>query len=239
VQAVVRAATSSVETITSKTTRSVEPLAAVAVDTATHALETATTVLPSGTQALLGPLVETVDGQAEKLAGSLIRPGAAALGDPVRTVTGVLAPVQTPGLPSAWDSGGPTAAPSLAPTASATPGRGAARNGPARLLSPGDGSSAGAWSRSTAPPAWPIARSPATTPNGVGAVRPGSPPAAPRSGAPAAPPFSPGSSAGFSAAFAVLAGLLALALAALLGRLLPWSDTIRPLALVSPPERPG
>jgi hypothetical protein len=57
--------------------------------------------------------------------------------------------------------------------------------------------------------------------------------------APTAPGSALGSSTGLSAAFAVLAGLFALALAAFLGRLLPWSDTIRPLAFVLPPERPG
>jgi hypothetical protein len=67
----------------------------------------------------------------------------------------------------------------------------------------------------------------------------GAPPAPSLPTAPTAPGSALGSSTGFSAAFAVLAGLFALALAALLGRLLPWSDAIRPLAFVLPPERPG
>jgi len=208
-QPVVRAATSTdgkVATAASRTTRSVEPLASAAVGAATQALESGTTALPSEIRALLGPLVETVDGQAEEL---------------VRSIVGAAGPAAstTPGR--------------------TTLGRTAARHGPAR---PGDATSGEAWPSPGAPLGGPISAWSGTTPPTPtgGAVDPGMQPAAPQRGAPAAPPFSVGSSAaGFSAALAVLAGLLALALAARFGWLLPWSDTIRPLALVSPPERPG
>lgn len=208
-QPVVRAATSTdgkVATAASRTNRSVEPLASAAVGAATQALESGTTALPSETRALLGPLVEPVDGQAEELVRSLVGPAA----------------------PAASTTPGRT-----------TPGRTAARHGPAR---PGDATLGEAWPSPGALLGGPISAWSGTTRPTLtgGAVDPGSQPATPQRGAPAAPPFSVGSSAaGFSAALAVLAGLLALALAARLGWLLPWSDTIRPLALVAPPERPG
>jgi len=67
-----RRAASRVDTVASRATRSVEPLAAAATRSVTDTLRTATAVLPSETQALLGPLVETIDGQAEELTGSLL-----------------------------------------------------------------------------------------------------------------------------------------------------------------------
>jgi hypothetical protein len=60
-----------------------------------------------------------------------------------------------------------------------------------------------------------------------------------RSILPAAPFSASGAGAGFAPALAVLTAFLAFALAASIGRLVPWSDAVRPLAYASPPERPG
>lgn len=235
---VVRAAASTVDTVASQATRPVEPLAAVAVDTVTDTLQATTTALPSETQALLGPLVETIDGQAEELTGSLLDSGAG-LGGTVRAVTGALAPSQGTLQTSSqvWDGGessGYAQTEASAQAASGPAARTPAPRGAMPLVAmAGDGAS-------LAPP---LLTAPATASDGVRPARqasaPGSPPAPSQPNAPASPASALGSSTGFSAASAVLAGLIALVLSALLGRLLPWSDTIRPLAFVSPPERPG
>lgn len=210
-----KAVTSTAKTVTSTATKAAAPLVKNATDTVTRTLESTTGALPSTTQTLLGPLVDTIDTRAEELLGPGATSGPPALGS-------------TP--PTAWSP-----EPNLMP---ATP---LSTEGPTR---PRTGSDSGKGLTGTArdwfspAPAWskPVSgATPAESPPERGYVPvPDGP-----TGAPAAP-FSAGAmGAGFSAALAVLAGLLAFALAASLGRLQLWSDLIRPLAFVSPPDRPG
>jgi hypothetical protein len=205
----------------------------------TRTLAATTAVLPFETQALLGPLVETIDGQAEELTGSLLGPAASGLGETVGALTGALTPSEGP-VPgsSAWGGGTGAGYPpgaEDAPVLAGAPARADAIRGLPPTADRGTAFAAPPYP--AGPPALPNAASEGARPAGeAGSV--GAPPAP---SLPTAPTFGSalGSSSGPSAAFAVLAGLFALALAAFLGRLLPWSDTIRPLAFVSPPERPG
>jgi hypothetical protein len=209
-----KAVTTTAKTVTSTATKAAAPLAKNAADTVTRTLESTTGALPSATQTLLGPLVDTIDTRAEELLGPGATSAPPALGS-------------TP--PAAWSPEELTAATPLStdgptrPRTGSDRGRGVA-GPPADWLSP-----APAWSGPVS------GATPAESPPERGHVPvPDGP-----TGAPAAP-FSAGAmGAGFSAALAVLAGLLAFALAASLGRLQLWSDLIRPLAFVSPPDRPG
>jgi hypothetical protein len=218
-----------------RATRSVEPLATRATRTVTRTLA----ALPSETQALLSPLVETIDGQAEELTGSLLGSTTTALGGTIGALTGVSSSSQGPwqGPPTALGGGTGGDLPPASGSTEAVLGASADRhasNGP-----PPAGSAAFA-----APP-YPAGApaAPATTSQGGrgadGSRSSEAPPMRSQPAVPTAPGSALGSSSGFSPAFAVLAGLFALALAAFLGRLLPWSDTLRPLAFVLPPERPG
>ena len=228
------AATSTVK----KATKSVAPVAQASEPVVREAASTVDTVASSETQALLGLLVETIDGHAEELTGWLLDSGTG-LGRTVRAVTGALASSQGTLQTSSqvWDGGessGYAQTDASVQVASATAARTPAPRGAMPLVAmAGDGAS-------LAPP---LLTAPATASDGVRPVRqastPGSPHAPPQPNAPASPASALGSPTGFSVASAVLAGLIALALSALLGRLLPWSDTIRPLGFVSPPERPG
>jgi len=206
------ATTTVTRTARSVSSRAEQTVARVATDTLTATLETATTALPSTTQALLGPLVETIDARAEELLGSPLPLGA--------TIAGA-------GL-----------VPEVFATGWATPGEAPARSVLGRPSLADDVGRTGSSPDVIQPsPAW----SPASG-GGIpaGSARDPGPPVAPgSSGGPAAPFSAFGSGAGFSAALAVLAGMLAFALAASLGRLMPWSDTVRPLAFISPPDRPG
>ena len=239
---VVRAAASTVDRVATRATRSVEPLATAATRAVTGTLRAANAALPTETQALLGPLVETVDAQAEELTGSLLGPTATGLGDTVRTVTGVLAPSQgsPPGPPGiAGGTPPPAEEPAQVAPGAVDPERTATRPGNRH------GTDRGAPLVQPPTPPAPLSLAAVTRPGERPAGETESPagfpaPPAPSSpAAPAAPGSGSASSTASSAALAVLAGLFALALASLLGRLLPWSDTIRPLAFVSPPERPG
>ena len=234
-----RPAASRVDTVASRATRSVEPLAAAATRSVTDMLRTATAVLPSETQALLGPLVEAIDGQAEELTGSLLASATISLSGTVSALTGALVPAQGSSQSSfqIWDGGGSSGyaqAEEPVPALSGTSARTRASGGMPPMPDRG---------AALATPPYPAAPPPAAISQGARLAgessSPGAPPASPQPNAPASPASALGSSTGFSAAFAVLAGLVALALSALVGRLLPWSDTIRPLAFVLPPERPG
>jgi hypothetical protein len=228
----VPAATSTVK----KATKSVAPVAQASEPVMREAASTVDTVASSETQALLGLLVETIDGHAEELTGWLLDSGTG-LGRTVRAVTGALASSQGTLQTSSqvWDGGessGYAQTEAATQAASGTAARTPAPRGAMPFVAvAGDGAS-------LAPP---LLTAPATASDGARPVRQAStsPHAPPQPNAPASPASALGSSTGFSAASAVLAGLIALALSALLGRLLPWSDTIRPLAFVSPPERPG
>ena len=205
-----KAVTDTAKTVTSTATKAVAPVARSAAKTVTRTLEFATGGLPSATQPLLGSLVDTVDAQAEKLLGPDSSLGTPPLGS-------------MPTLGSTPDAAEP--ATQLSTNAPSPP---ADRR--LLLVSPAPDqlvpqSAASGPSNGTAP---------------AGATRePGPVPVPDGSGAPVAPFSAGGAGAGFSAALAVLAGLLAFVLAASLGRLQLWSDLIRPLAFVSPPDRPG
>jgi hypothetical protein len=171
---------------------------------------------------LLGRIVESVDEQAEQLTGSLFPSG-----------------------PRGWSTApsahGTNESPAAEPAASSgsTSGPGAhsgRRAGPAsrgRALQP-----------APLPDALPTAGSfatPSSSEPAAGARAPATQLPPPGETRPAAPASAVGAGAGFggSPAVAALAGLVALALAALLGRLRSRPDLIRPLAFVSPPDRPG
>jgi hypothetical protein len=239
---VIGAATAAVGAVASQATGSVEPLATAAVGTVTGTLEAASTALPSETQALLGPLVATVDGQAEELAGSLLGPTATGLGETVRTVTGATPSVESSGdgvaVPWSPGDGGPGPMQEPVESASTTASRPAAGDGTPRVFPTGAGPALDAPWFPAATTSGPAAGSHGAD-AGADVGSPGAPPRPVQPNAPSAPTSAFGSSAGSSVASAVLAGLFALALGALLGRLLPWSDAIRPLAFVSPPDRPG
>jgi len=209
-----KAVTSTAKTVTSTATKAAAPLVKNATDTVTRTLESTTGALPSTTQTLLGPLVDTIDTRAEELLGPGATSGPPALGS----------------TPAVWS-----------PEPNLTPATPLSTDGPTR---PRTGSDSGKGPTGTASdwlspaPAWsePVS---AATPSGNPPQRGHVPAPDGPTGAPAAP-FSAGAmGTGFSAALAVLAGLLAFALAASLGRLQLWSDLIRPLAFVSPPDRPG
>jgi hypothetical protein len=226
----------SVDTAASQARRPVKRLAATPTDTVSQTLEVATAAVLSEAQALLGSLVETVGGRAEELTGSLLGSRSSPLDGAVNAVTSLLAPAEVLEQGSWGISGGgfvEGVSPPVAPRASARgPGTPSGRTGPAPVV--GDRSP-------IAPPIQLVTMTPepAAARRGGESSSPVAPPATPERSTPAAPASAFGSSTGLSAAFAVLAGLFALALSGFLGRLLPWSDTIRPLAFVLPPERPG
>jgi len=203
--------TRTAEAVTTRAARTVAPLAEGSVGTLTRTIEKTTSSLPSSTQTLLGPLVDTIDARAEELLGSTRIPALADAGE---------AP------PTGWMPA--TGETSAEPTPAGDPSR-------ARGARPGP--SGGVPDRLPPSSGWPAGQSGAAP---AGQARdPGPVPGPDRSGAPAAPFSAGGTGPGFSAALAVLAGLLAFALAASLGRRMPWSDLVRPLAFVSPPDRPG
>jgi hypothetical protein len=161
------------------------------------------------TETLLGPLVDRIDAQAEELPGPF-RPSATTMGwTPVTGET----PVADRGPADEPANAGRT-----------RPGGPAAD---AKGLVPATPS----WLRAPAGPAGDTSAGRTPHPAPVSAPN--------HTRAPSQPFSAGGSGTGASPVVAVLAGLLALALAASLGRLLPWSDVVRPLAFVSPPDRPG
>ena len=230
------AATAATQTATAATGAAVETATGAAGSTTKAVSSTAKTVTTTATKAaapIAKNATDTVTRTLESGTGALPSATQTLLGPLVDTIDTraeeLLGPSAISG-PPALDSTPPAAwSPELTP---ATPfsidepaGLRTGLAGPAAdWLSP-----APAWSE-------PVS---AATPSGNPPQRGHVPAPDGPTGAPAAP-FSAGAMGpGFSAALAVLAGLLAFALAASLGRLQLWSDLIRPLAFVSPPDRPG